>query len=379
MRCRRCFTARVAKHPKQRNYRYIGAIPTALVLLACSAISAAQAQIGVGIYPVYPGVYPYGAGSPYTNNSLNPITNPQSNQSNTTQQGQQQQGLQSLMGGGGNSSSGGSSSGGSGSGSGGDSGSGGGQAAGSNSDSGADNSSHAIMQNPSSPLFGRYEQHDDGARPLRPQILSQIARGNGIRRGFVEECGRIAASLLANNAAELDGRYDFSRQMIGPHLVPPVIGEAHNVRERNTDQLLYLTVGAYQIERPARLVIKPPTWRDYLIVNAADPQTLTSALQPQNFSEQSLYDQAYQAGVTKGIEEAREAFEDNLNRLERDYRGMERYHELARQGAVSLPVLQDSRTAVRLAEGGNRAFVGEQIVALKVSPKFKATHPRAFE
>jgi defect in organelle trafficking protein DotC len=349
------------------------------LLLACSALSAARAQtIGVGVYPVYPvGVYPYGGGSPYTNNSLNPITNPQSNQSNT-QQSQQQQGLQSMLGGGSSSNSSGGSSSGGGSGSGGDSGGGGGGGT-SNGDSGADNSSHAIMQNPNSPLYGRYEPNANGARPLRPQVLSQIARGNGIRRGFIEECDRIATSLLANDAAELDQRYDFSRQMIGPHLVPPVIGEVHDVRERSGDRLLYLTVGAYQIERPARLVIKPPTWRDYLIVNAADPKTSISALQPQNFDEQSVYDQAYQTGLAKGVEEARDAFQDNLNRLDRDYRGMERYHELARQGAVSLPVVQDSRTGVRLAEGGNRAFIGEQVVALKVSPKFKATHPGAFQ
>ncbi len=166
--------------------------------------------------------------------------------------------------------------------------------------------------------------------------------------------------------------------MIGPHLVPPVIGEVHDVKERNGDQLLYLTLGAYQIVRPARLVLNPPTWRDYLIVNAAGPQTSLPALQPQNADEQSIYDQAYQAGLAKGILEARDTFDDNLNRLDRDYRGMQRYHQLAHRGAVSLPVVEASRTGVRLAEGGNRAFVGEQIVTLKVSPKFKAARPGAF-
>ena len=46
-------------------------------------------------------------------------------------------------------------------------------------------------------------------------------------------------------------------------------------------------------------------------------------------------------GMAKGIQEARDTFEDNLNRLQRDYAGMERFHELARQGAVSLPVVAD--------------------------------------
>ena len=167
--------------------------------------------------------------------------------------------------------------------------------------------------------------------------------------------------------------------MIGEHLVPPVIGEVHDVQQSGGDKVLYLTVGAYQIVRSARLVLNPPNWRDYLFIEVAEPQTATTALAPRTAQEREVYDQSYDDGVAKGVKEARETFDDNLNRLERDYAGMERYHELARQGAVSLPVVKDARHAVRVAANGQRAFVGEQIVTLRIDPKFKATRKGAFK
>nr|WP_245292019.1 type IV secretory system conjugative DNA transfer family protein [Methylobacterium tarhaniae] len=73
--------------------------------------------------------------------------------------------------------------------------------------------------------------------------------------------------------------------------------------------------------------------------------------------------------------EAPASFTANFNRLDRDFAGMARYHELARSGAVSLPVLA---CPVRIAAGGERAFVGERTISLVVSLKFRAVPPAAF-
>lgn len=372
--------------------RPLGMLAVAVALgsaqIATSRPASAQSLVGLSVYPGFGSPFsPYGVpyGSPYYNPSLNLLTNPQQQQQNgavpyqqqqpgQTQTQATQQGLQSFQNGGGNSGGAGNGGGGGG---GGNAGGGGGDVSSDSGGGAADGASYELLQNPNSPLYRRYEQNSNVTTPLRPQILTQIGRGNGIRQGFIEESRRISTSL-ETDAARLDARYDFSRQMIGAHLLPPVIGELHNVKERNGDQVLYLTLGAYQIVRPARLILNPPNWRDYLSVSVAQPDTALPALKPEDGDEQSIYDQSYQAGVAKGILEARDTFEDNLNRLERDYTGMERYHELARQGAVSLPVVNDSRRAVRVADGGQRAFVGEQVVTLQISPKFKGTRPGAY-
>lgn len=324
-------------------------------------------------YGYNPYASPYGGGYPYQ--SYNPSTQQLSNNSSQpTMPGQFN--LPINQGGG----QGGGGQGGQGGGGGGQGGQGGGaQGAGAaGSSSPATGASYDITQNPSSPLYKRYEHNSVTDPQIRPKVLSQIGRGKGIRRGFIEEAARLRASIEGQAAGRLDVRYDFTRQMIGTHLVPPVIGEVRNVEQRDGDRVLYLTVGAYQIVRPARLVITPPNWRDYLYIETAEPQTAISALAPDTPEEQKYFDEAYDSGVQKGIEEARQTFDDNLNRLERDYSGMERYHELERQGAVSLPVVKDQRRAVRVADGGQRAFVGEQVVTLRVTPRFKAARKGAY-
>jgi len=251
--------------------------------------------------------------------------------------------------------------------------------AGSRDANAAEGASYEFLQDPNLRLYRRYEKIDLAVTPLRLQILAQIGRGVGIRRGFIEEAERIAASIDLATAIRLDARYDFSKQMIGNHLLPPVIGELRGVQEHSSDRLLYLTVGAYRILRQARLVLEPPNWRDYLLVQAVEPRTSSSALRPENVDEQAIYDQAMQVGVARGIQEARDTFEDNLSRLESDYGGMERYHELHRRGAVSLPIVKESGRSLRLADSSQRAFAGGPVVRVRVTSRFRATRQTAYK
>ena len=233
------------------------------------------------------------------------------------------------------------------------------------------------MRDPSSNVYQRYGSLNPVGGPIRAQILARAARGVGIRQGFAEEAARLNVAIEASYAAQLNARYDFRSVMIGQSLVPPVITEIRRVGERGGDRLLYLTMGAFEIVKPARLTLSPPTWRDYLRIRSTEARSAASIL-PQDGAEQSAWDSAYAAGVAAGIQEARTAFSEAFNRLERDYTGMVRYHQLAAQGAVSLPVGNVSAAKVRVTEGGTRAFVGEKVVTLRVTPKFRAAPPAAF-
>src|SRR3954468_16372594 len=190
--------------------------------------------------------------------------------------------------------------------------------------------SYEAMRDPSSNVYQRYGSLNPAGGPIRAQILARAARGGGIRQGFAEEATRLNAAIEASYAVPLNARYDFRSVMIGSSLVPPVITEIRRVGERGGDRLLYLTMGAFEIVKPARLTLSPPTWRDYLCVHATQARSAVSIL-PQDSAEQSAWDSAYAAGVAAGIEEARAAFSEAFNRLERDYTGMVRYHELAAQ------------------------------------------------
>ena len=94
-----------------------------------------------------------------------------------------------------------------------------------------------------------------------------------------------------------DRRQDFARQHALYGAGERLAVEEDQAEQRNGDSVLYLTVGAYQIVRPARLVITPPNWRDYLYIETAEPQTAISALAPDTADEQRYYDAAYDSGV----------------------------------------------------------------------------------
>lgn len=245
------------------------------------------------------------------------------------------------------------------------------------SSSPADNANNVLLRDPGSPLYQRYDNLNAARGRIRDEVLQEAARGVGTRRGFAEEIQRIDASLEKTYGQALDEHYDFRAVIIDAHVVPPVIMELHKVREQGGERLLYLTLGAFEIVKPARLVIAPPSWRDYLDVSAA-ADSLPSTVAPQDTREQSIWDAALADGLVTGIHEARATFEENLNRLDRDYQGMVRYHELARQGAISLPKINVSARKVRITDNGTRAFIGEQILTLRIMPKFRAARAAAF-
>lgn len=328
-----------------------------------------------------PPVIPYGYGGfypPYQtqNPGLNPIAHGQDNPNIASRAGATP--MQGLLGGGGSGGGGGPGNGGGGGPGGGGGGPGGSGAA--TLPTPDPNTSYELLQDPGSPIYGRYGGLLSKNGDIRQQVLAQAARGVGIRQGFAEETARINAELDGAYGAELDRRYDFEPLMIDRTLVPPVITEMNRLAERRGDRRLYLTLGAFEIARPARLALRPPNWRDYLYNTGvpAAPSGPAAAVRPEDSTEEGVWGIALESGLAVGIAEARASFTANFNRLDRDFAGMGRYHDLARSGAVSLPVVARTARTVRVASGGERAFVGERTVSLTVSPKFRAASPAAF-
>jgi hypothetical protein len=237
-------------------------------------------------------------------------------------------------------------------------------------------SATVVVADPRNPDFSRYSPDSYGDK-ARLTLVGKAARGAGIRAGYAEEMQRIATTLRdADLAADLDRRFDFTAVVTGG-VVPPVVAEIHDVAEVASDRRLVLTLGTFEIMRPARLATRPPTWRDYLVVDAYSAPA-PAAASPRDAAEQTAWDGAYGPAKEIGVREARAAFTENLDRLERDLAGMRRYHELATRGALSLPIVAAKTTKLRISDKGTRADVGERIVELKVTPSFKPASPAAF-
>jgi len=233
-------------------------------------------------------------------------------------------------------------------------------------------SPNAVMNHPLNADLSRYSPSTvEGS--LRPEVIKKTARAAGIRDGYNQEWKSIKDYLSRSYVTKrLDERFDFSVLLIDGFIVPPVISEISHITENPNTKTLKLTLGSFRIMRDARLVMQVPDWRNYLLDLSSNDLMSSSPVMPENEIDKSLYKEAYNDGLTTGRREARNAFTDSLNRLVRDYDGMQLYHQLSEKGAISLPkVTRASNNTAKISENGRVVTLGQATVKLVTNPKFR--------
>ncbi len=125
---------------------------------------------------------------------------------------------------------------------------------------------------------------------------------------------------------------------------------------------------SYRIVRPAAIVTRAPTWRDYLMTGVPETENRPAIL-PATQAEKKAWKRGVTEGWAAGAAAADELFSVNMNRLVADYRGILRFRMLARRGMVSLPVLAEGRLAVRVEK--RTLDVGETTFRISVPAEFR--------
>ena len=228
--------------------------------------------------------------------------------------------------------------------------------------------SYQDILNPDSDFYRRTQSFVPSDPKLR--AIYNAARGVGIRAGFADEADRINRIVEQRYRGTLDSRFNFRSLMIEQYVIPPVITEIRNVREHSGSDLLYLTQGAFEIVKDARLSFEPPGWNEYLIL-PIQPPAAPRGLSVETQEEKDTWREGAKTGWYAGIVEARRGFVTGWNILNRDYGGMRRYHSLAQQGIVSLPNVQTVARQWSVSDNGTRAYRGETTIRLAVSPRFR--------
>jgi defect-in-organelle-trafficking protein DotC len=226
------------------------------------------------------------------------------------------------------------------------------------------------LQRLSQPAFEQQVVEQSGAKSgSRLEALKEAAFGVGARGGLISESSNINESL-DKVKRNLDTVYDFASLMIQGRVVPAVLTEARDLYTQGDDVTLRLSGVSYKVESQARFASRPPHWREYLKVdygNVADAMPSTSLL-PRNSAEKEVWQKAVKEGWAKGVEQADEIFQTNLNRLNRDYTGMVRYHVLALKGMVTMPVVAQSSTPI--IAGRSSMSLDETLLRITALPEF---------
>lgn len=216
-----------------------------------------------------------------------------------------------------------------------------------------------------------YEQRvvETGGSVPRIDALREAALGAGARGGLIAQTSLInkALDLVQRN---LDAVYDFSPLMIRGRVVPPVLTETREVYSQGDSANLRLAGRSYKVEAQARFSSRPPQWRDYLYIVYGDDPMPSTKLMPVNSKELEIWKASVSVGWTQGVEQANMIFQTNLNRLNRDYTGMARYHVLAIKRMVTLPVVAEQNMPINTT--GDTMSVDETLLRITALPEFNS-------
>lgn len=216
------------------------------------------------------------------------------------------------------------------------------------------------------------QDQNNEPKTIKGTQIEKTAYQVGLRAGFMEEADKINKALLTHGR-DLTAHFNFGTLMEGNGLVvPPVITVATGIAERKSANRLVLVTGTYEIVSSAYVSLKTIGWEDYLLFTS-DKNNLSSPIPHFKFDAKSkkLWSKAAGEGWDRGVEEARLQFKSSFKRMQRDYKGMKKYHELAKEGVVSLTNVNFSEKNGAIYRNGRKVTGNEINVDIVVQPVFK--------
>lgn len=202
---------------------------------------------------------------------------------------------------------------------------------------------------------------------LRERALGEAASTLAFQQGLA---WRYAKLMDACGKREhiFDRVFNFGPLLMDGRVLPPVIRWAGRGVSLGGNGEARSVEASYRIVRPAAIVTRAPTWRDYLMTGVPETENRPAIL-PATQAEKKAWKRGVTEGWAAGAAAADELFSVNMNRLVADYRGILRFGMLARRGMVSLPVLAEGRLAVRVEK--RTLDVGETTFRISVPAEFR--------
>lgn len=217
-----------------------------------------------------------------------------------------------------------------------------------------------------------YSTGEDRAdKPTRMKAMRETAISLGARGGLYARAQEIRRQL--ESRAKVLDRIDFGPLLLttpeGRNIVPAVIVKEDGVMAvEEAGRIFRVASQTYRIARQARFTAAIPTWRSYLLMDEfTRPERPPMPLLPATDEERALWREWVVNGWSKGIAQADDIFELQMQRMRRDYVGMVRYRLMVSYGMIVEPKIERSHMPV--AGGGDKMSIDDTVLEIKVSPK----------
>lgn len=176
-------------------------------------------------------------------------------------------------------------------------------------------------------------------------------------------------TVLSQHEKKLDRIFNFRGMVMRHHVLPPVLVEGRDTLNLADSMAIRLADRTYKIEKQARFVTNPPTWRDYLWMNYSVPETPHASLLPRNDLEREHWQKGTKKGWAQGLAQAEIIFQENLAQLKRDYIGMANYKKLLAQHVVSKPYVASTQLGV--TGNSQQVRVNDKVLRITALPKLQ--------
>lgn len=220
---------------------------------------------------------------------------------------------------------------------------------------------------------------DDGDSGHR-KAIKEVALAYGAQAGLNWKSTQIV-QYLDKHADKLDQVFNFNALLMRHNILPPVVAEYGKTYSIENDSTIRLSDKEIKMLKPARFVSVAPSWRDYIYIVYAEPETPPEGLLPENPAEQEIWQEALLAGWEHGTEQAAAIFDDALSRLKQDFEGIVLYHSMHIQNMISAPYTETTNLGVTGDNQGLR--LNDKIIRIEhpsvLNPQTNQWHPILYD
>ncbi len=213
---------------------------------------------------------------------------------------------------------------------------------------------------------------DDSVGQIRIKSIKTIAYQWGVRAGMFDRYQSIQ-HLLDKRARQLDTIFGFDKFLIDGKILLPTVLQTERIFEQTTDRRVRTVNVSYTLDKLSRLVVRPPSWRQYLT------RTIENVVQPHNVmfprtpEETNAWEVELTRGWRSGAKQADEIFAMDFLNLQNEIEGMYRYRKLLPQNIVTLPKANASHYSVQRTADGKTINLNDVVYTLDRESTFTNT------
>lgn len=197
----------------------------------------------------------------------------------------------------------------------------------------------------------------------RYQALKGAAVNLGIQSGLYKR--RLELNEMLRKAQPQLGRiFDFSPYMLPGNVFPPVITETNGMLQKQGRTQLRAVRHSYHILTMPQLLIEPPTYLNYLVRHYPAPTRPNLLRLPLGEVEQKNWGVWVAEGWEVGRKQADLQYESDVNRLQRDLKGVRLFHDLVAKNVISMPRIARQDFGVVQSKDGRTLSIGDEVMSI---------------